>query len=258
MSGCLMNHPWSLILLGSQFTPFAVAAYVAIACLALRSKLGFLRLGLLAVFGVFMMLEYMQLSSTGRSFAAGADVSGYPRYFGALAPLLWIFAACGAAYFWTHSNPNVNVLGRVALVAALGWVVFKANLGQIIDYKTKIQSHDTEVAVAQLAPKILEDYLGPREQHEFKRSPNEYYTGLRPVVSCPFGAAGWAVRGDHCRVTGAKCPYREDYLCFPLGSRYAGITNIDVRIYKYITSVPGGLGTQWMLFRRRLTPGRKK
>jgi len=258
MNDYFMRHPLPLALLGAYFIPFAMVAYAVVACRMMSLKARRAELCLFMLFVVLVAVEYVQLASTGRSFASNADCFGLSRYFGVLAPFLWIFAAKGAAFLWSHPHMAVSRVGKVVLIVALGFLVWKENITEVVNYKTKLNAHDTEVAVANLAPIILDDYTGPIRQRDFKRSHNEYFTGLRPVVACPFGAAGWAVRGDHCQTTGMESPYPEDYLCYPLGSSFAGITNIDVRVYKYIASVPGGLGTKWMLFRRRTTPGKAR
>lgn len=249
----MIAEPLKIALFDAHFMPYWALAILVIAVRLLsrrfRSREGLL----LLLFGSLMALEFVQLFATHHTFC-GTSGYGYPRYFGVLSPFLWIFAASALAALWGRRGGWLRGSLRAVLLLVLVCGLFFFNFIQIGRSRIAGTAYDTAVAVARILPVIKADYKGPPRQKTYVRAWHEYYTGRRPLIACPYGAAGWEIRGDSCGATSEKreiCPYPEDYLFFPLNSGYLGITNLDERVYTCVTKVPGGEGTIWGLFRRR-------
>jgi len=255
MTARLLENSLGVALIGAHFAPYALVAFAVIGIRIIGRKMRGIEYLCLLMVGLLFAVEGEQLFVSQRTisdvFAAAAA-----RYFGVLSPFLWIFAAKGVSYAWGHRKAFVRWPGRVFVILGLAFVFLALNVAQLVEYNVASTAYDTSVAVEQIAPIIKEDYQGPARQADNKRSLKEYFTGKRPLVSSPFAAAGWAVRGDACGATGAVCPWSEDYLFLPMGGNYNDIKEVDSKVFTYVAHVRGGLGTTWALFRRRTTPGR--
>lgn len=253
----MLDSSLGVALIDAHFVPYALLAFGVIGIRLVGRKMRGSEYLFLLVIGLLFVVEGEQLFVSRRTIS-NVFVAAAARYFGVLSPFLWIFAAKGVSYAWGHRKAFVRWPGRVLIVVGLAFVFLVLNVAQLVVYRTQSTAYDTAVAVEQIAPIIKADYMGPARQPSVKRSLLEYFTGKRPLISSPFAAAGWAVRGDACGATEVACPYQEDYLFLPMGGNYNGIEEVDSKIFIYVAHVRGGLGTTWALFRRRTTPGRTR
>lgn len=253
----LVGRPIPLSLAGAHFLPFSLLAWVVVLGRAVMGRFSRREWALFAVFLCCYALEALQLKAAGFKFQ-GDDIYGLARYFGVLAPILWIWAAWSLASVWDAASGGWRALAcRSAVVAAVLWIVVSQNYGQLVSAYRTGAIPDVSVACAKAARAIQYDYAGPERQEHPKRVIQEYYSSRRPVVFSDFGAAAWALRGqsEGAIQSSGYCPYPDDYLFIRVGSGYGKIETVDARQYDYVGTVRG-LGTEWRLFRRKTTPHR--
>ncbi|MBO7482693.1 MAG: hypothetical protein J6U17_02245 [Kiritimatiellae bacterium] len=253
----LFRRPVPLSLAGAHFLPFALLAWVVILGRAVTGRFSRREWALFAVFAVCYALETVQLMAAGFGFL-GDDTYGLPRYFGVLAPILWIWAAWSLASVWSAASGGWRTfLCRAAVVAAIAWIAISQNYGQVEPAYSRGAIPDVHVACSKAARIISRDYAGPERQEKPRRVLQEYYSSRRPVVFSDFGAVAWMLRGqsEGAQQSSGYCPYPDDYLFIRVGSGYGTIETVDARQYDYMGTVKG-LGTEWRLFRRKTTPHR--
>ena len=249
------GSPVPLALAGSHYLCYSLPAWCVLIVRAVSGRFSRREWGLFFVFVGCVGLEVLQLAVDGFKFF-GEDTWGVPRYFGVFAPLLWLWAAYALSEMWSCAAGWRRIALRCGILLALLWIVATQDVDGLHAIYRKGARHDAVVAAERVAGIIRRDYAGPKRQKEAKPQMHEYFTTRRPVVFGDFAAAAWMVRGQSEGAIQGKgrCPYPDDYLFVRVGSGYGSIETIDARQYDYVRSVPGGLGTEWRLFRRKTTP----
>ena len=253
-----IGSPIPLAVVGAHFLFYSLLAWCVLLARAVSGRFSVLEWMLFALFGGCLILESIQLAVGGfRLF--GEETWGFSRYFGVFAPLLWVWAAYAVAEIWSYAHGWRRMAARGGVAAALLWIFVSQNLCSVSAFYNDGARYDAVVAAKRIERTIRCDYAGPRRQKKAKRTLREYYTTLRPVVFGDFAAAAWQVRGqsEGALQGEGKCPYPDDYLFVRVGSGYGGIETVDTRLYDYVRSVRGGLGSEWRLFRRKTTPHRQ-
>lgn len=251
------GHSVAMMLLGAHYVVYSVFAWGLVLLRALTGRFSKAEWTLLAVFGVALLLEWIELLVDGFDFGS-VRAYGLPRYFGTFAPLLWIWAAKVAADLWNAFSRCAWVLTvRIGLVLVLAWMLIDLSVLQLCTAKTDSARCDVECAARAIAPVIRADYAGPARQAHANRVLSDYYSTRRPVVFSDMSAAAWMVRGQSEGAAQRGCPYPDDYLFIRVGSGYRNLERIDPKVYDYVCSVKG-CGTVWRLFRRKTTPSTGK
>lgn len=255
-----MGSPIALAVAGSHFLCYSLPAWCVLLVRAVSGRFSRREWALFALFAGFLVLEFVQLAVDGFKFL-GDETLGVPRYFGVFAPLLWIWAAYALSEMWGWCKTLWRRIAlRCGIVAALVWVVATQDINGLYALYRKGARWDAAVAAERVSWVIRRDYAGPRRQGTVRREMHEYFTTRRPVVFGDFSAAAWKIRGQsEGAIQGeGRCPYPDDYLFVRVGSGYGKIETIDARQYDYVTSIRGGLDTEWRLFRRKTTPHKRR
>ena len=246
----LTQNRWLLALAGAHFVLYAIPAWGIVAWRAVRRRLTGAEAVVLVSFAGCVVLEIIQLSLNARKLFGTGSLWGYARYFGSLAPLLWIWVAAALAALWRLGHKRVRLAARVAVVAALGYLFYGQNLCYFRDQAEMGPGEDAWVAARKIAPVIKRDYKGPPRRPRFRHTGVEYFSARRPVVFSNIGAAAWEVRGACEGPRPGKYPYREDYLFMRVGEGYNGKTTFKKSDYDFVAQVDG-IFSEWVLLRRK-------
>lgn len=270
----LQGTPLTVLLLGAHFLLYSLIAWPVLIGRVVCGRFSQRETALFAFFAGFILLEWLQLFVDGSHFR-GQDVWGLPRYFGAFAPILWIWVAKALAWLWTVPRQRmVRGAVRLAIAASLGWVFVAQGVLALADAYLSGARADAEIVADAASEIILADYAGPSRQGDPKRSRGEYFTSRRPVVFSDFaGLAAWKVRGQSESPTPKACPYQPDYVLRRASADpkdgTASINLKNRRNFDFMTTIrglrglgpefdPDGEGCVWFLFRRKGVPFREK
>ena len=254
-------NPWFMAFFWAHFPHVALFAFGFFVYRVFRRRVTRREVALMGIFLLMVVAEVVMLSlGNHRSIGAFGSIDRYglERYFGAFAPLLWVFCAGLLAKIWfaAFRLSAVRWVARGLVVLFLGAVFGLINVGNRLESYGRNAGVDALVAARRVAPIIRRDYAGPRRRPDFKYQLKEYFTSRRPTVFSYFGAPAWVVGGQSEGANHGNYPYPDDYLFIRIGQGYRGMTErIDPKVYEYVVTVPGN-GTIWRLFRRRGTPHR--
>lgn len=247
------STPTLIAFFGAYNVIFALIGYISIVRQLSIRKIGFPWLVLICGLGACMLSEWFQLEMQfkGKSFSE-YPLWGLSRYFGAIAPLMWILAA--KMFADLVQSRRFRYFGVLLMIVVFGWNAYQSYVVELpACCRTSVRA-DVLFAAAKAAKVIKADYRGPKRQKVRKVSDCEYYSTRRPVVFSAFSALAWFVRGqsEGAEVGCGMCPYQDDYLFIRVGSGYGKIDEVDSKVYDFVCSIQG-LGTEWRLFRRKST-----
>ena len=248
----LTGEPWLLAFVGAHFILYSIPAWGIVlgrlATLRLRGREALV----LAVFVGSLALEIFQLcAERGESFTR-RELWGLGRYFGAMAPLLWLWLAAGLGWLWGRFRGAAAWLVRLAVVAGLGYLFVAQTATMLYDFHVDKEDSgvDAWAAAKAVAPIIRQDYKGPA-RGTFRKTPGEYHSSRRPVVFSQWEAAAWEVRGAS-EGPNRRFPGKEDYVFARVGEGYYGKTDFSSKEYEPVARVEG-TSYYWVLLRRRNT-----
>lgn len=249
------GYSWYYAFFGIHYLPFVIPAAVVLLARIVLGKVTKAELLVLGLVLLSLLAEALQLTLTNEQYKRGDEVLTvtWERYFGVLAPILWLWTAHGLVALWTVARrPLVRWGVRLVLVAALGWSVVSGIVYLVKEYRVGA-GEDARVAAEAIAPVIKADYKGPARYENFAYQLHEYYTARRPVVVSFWGCAGWAVRGQSQGVAPGY-PNREDYLFARVDSRYRRGLGRELELDPTLRFVREVQGTRfaWRLYRRVL------
>ncbi len=240
------------ILVGAHFLLYALLAWIMIAVCCAQRNMTREKWLLLSFFMGYVALECLQLGFDGYFRRQGT--MGLARYIGVFSPLLWVWAAWALIQLWyVKGGATWKWSCRLAVVVSVGWVLLSEEIGGVKSLYNDGVRLDVERAAANVVPIIKADYAGPMRQAESNKVLGDYFSTRRPVVFSDIAAAAWALRGqsEGAVQDSGLCPYPPDYLFFRLVNGYG--RTADMRKYDIVTAVPG-IGTQWLLLRRKGVP----
>lgn len=247
---CVTQNAWLLAFVGAHFVYYALPAW---AVLAVRLGARRVRKGellLLVSFLICVGLEIIQLATNGKRAFGTGSIWGYARYFGALAPLLWVWAAVLLAFLWQLGTGCGRFALRLGVIAVVAWVFHEQCYGFFAEQFTCSAGEDAWVAAKRVAPIIKADYKGPKRT-AVRYTGIDYFTAARPLVYSQIGAAAWEVRGASEGVRHGFRPWvKEDYLFLRVGEGYFGKTKFLGSEYDFVAKV-NGICCEWWLLRRK-------
>lgn len=247
----LTQNAWLLAFIGAHFIFFSVPAWGVIAA---RIGLRRIRRGELLLLSCFVLcvgVEIFQLVMNGRRAFGTGSLWGYARYFGAIGPLLWVWAAVGLALVWRLGRGYWRLAIRAGVVLGLMWLFYGQTFCYLRDECTCSGGADAWVAAKRVAPIIKADYKGPKTNAHPGYTGIDYFTAARPIVFSNIGAAAWEVRGACEGVRhGFRHWVKEDYLFVRVGEGYYGKLQFSGADYDFVTKVDG-LFCEWVLLRRK-------
>lgn len=251
-----LTKPLPLAFAGAHCLWYALLGWGVIAVRLTCGRTSSAERKLMLIVAISFAMEFVQVVASGVPLSGSLTNSnlGITRYFGVMAPLLWIWTAKAISDLWFVVSSFWRWPLRVCVVLACVWFFLTEMVGTLSECMFRSAGYDVAVAARRIARVIRRDYAGPARQAKPVRTMQEYFTGNRPVVFSNFGVAAWMVRGDSGGATQMCCPYQDDYLFIRVGSGYRDIETVDSKVYEYVTSVRGGFGSEWRLFRRRSTP----
>ncbi len=252
----MTTSPAWVAVVSAHYIVYSLPAWAVVAWRCARLRFSRREIAVLAIFLGALAMEAAQLAAEGFEFGKRGATWGLPRYFGVFAPLLWLWTAHLLAVLWGRFKGVRGVAVRIAVLAALGWILAMQNILPLEKYYNGGARKDAVGAARRAARVIRWDYAGPARQERTIPAHSEYITTRRPVVFGDFAAAAWFVRGQS---EGAlqgygMCPYECDYLFFRVGTGYGGVAAPDTSNFDFVCKIPGGLGAEWRLFRRKGVP----
>lgn len=246
-------------LVHSHYLYYAVFAYaVLFVRVALRQVTR--REGLLACcFFLGIALEILQLSfDSGQKINFLAmETASFQRYFGCMAPLLWVWGAYGIFRIFAVSG-RIGVGLKTLVLAGLLFVVVGDSAPFFYEFYTRGFGEDALVAAQRISKVIRKDYAGERRQKDMKYSVKEYFTANRPVVFSNFGLAALMVNGQAEGPNHGIYPYPPDYLFYNMtcGGYAQNRKRFKPDDYEFVYETRGRI-CRWVLFRRKGVPHRK-
>lgn len=172
------------------FLPYALVAWGVIVMRIATHRFQRVEWLLLALLLGHHLLEVVQL------VAGDGELQHLPdRYFGPVAPLLWLWTAYGLVWLWQWRKDGWRWFFRLLAIAFLLEVAGYEGGKKFVKEYRRGAARDALVAGEAMAPLIRADYQGPARHSTFRYVSREYYTSRRPVVLGPYAAAAWAVRG---------------------------------------------------------------
>lgn len=222
------------------FLPYALVAWGVIVVRIATHRFQRVEWLLLALLLGHHLLEVAQL------IAGDGELRHLPdRYFGPVAPLLWLWTAYGLVWLWQWRKDGWRWLFRLLVIAFLLEVAGYEGGKKLVKEYRRGAARDALVAGEAMAPLIRADYQGPARHSMFRYVSHEYYTSRRPVVLGPYAAAAWAVRG-HGDLTDFGYPLPEDYRAERVDDHFKEPSPIH---YRFVGEV---FGTRypWRLYRR--------
>lgn len=223
------------------FLPYALVAWAVVAVRMATGRFRRVEWLLLALLVGHHVLEVTQLTVGDGALRHLPD-----RYFGPVAPLLWVWTAYGLVWLWRWRKDGWRWLARAAVAAFVLEVASYELVARLSRECRRGSARDALVAGEAMAPILREDYKGPARHQGFRYVTHEYYTSRRPVVLGDYAAAAWAVRGQGA-LSDFAYPLPEDYIVKRVDKAFR---EPPADRYRFVAEV-SGTRYKWRLYRRK-------
>lgn len=222
------------------FLPYALVAWAVIGVRLFAGQFRRVEWLLLALLVGHHALEVAQLVVGDGALRHLPD-----RYFGPVAPLLWVWTAYGLVWLWRWRADGWRWLARAVVVGLVVEVAGYELVARLSREYRRGSARDAMVAAEAMAPLIRADYQGPARHERFPYVTREYYTARRPAVLSAYAAAAWAVRGQGA-LADFHYPLPEDYIATRVDAHFRAPPAARYRLVGEVR----GTRYPWRLYRR--------
>lgn len=237
----------------SHYLYYSIFAYLVLLFRIVKRDVSIREIMLALLFLCGMIFELIQLVFEGGkpiSFSV-IETTSFQRYFGCLAPILWIWTAFGV-YRLSVISGTVGIGLKILFMVIYPLIVVYDSVSFFSDFYKRGLGEDALVAARRIAPIIERDYAGERRRKDMTYSVKEYFTANRPAVFSNFGVAALLVKGQAEGPNYGIYPYPPDYLFLNMncGGYSQGGKRFNPKDYDFLYETRG-TRCRWALFRRK-------
>lgn len=249
---CWFSNPWQIALLTAYWIWLSIPAWCVFVVRVLTRRVTVKELLLMAAFAVCVAAEVFQLSAEAGAGSFGArEHWSLSRYFGVFGPLLWIWAAIGLSILWQVSKRPLRLWCRLLAIVWPVVLLFWQTIPFFADQQECGPAQDYWQAAKRASRVVRRTWQGPRRDHAFVFSLDEYHTARRPACFDDWAALAWWSGGQSEGANLGHYPHPPDYLFLNENAGYRGKeSDYDPADYEFIGAFRG-TRTEYGLFKRK-------